>query len=440
MVRSAAAEELIPDWTGVEHAPFNLIAPSGITNPVLTANDVTDVSAGFVADPFLFYENDQWHMFFEVFNLTSSHGDIGLASSSDGFHWNYERIVLSENYHLSYPFILKYDGKYYMIPESFGQKSVKLYEAVNFPYDWRHFSTLVSGKDFADPTVFYYDNTWWMFVSNPASSNCYLYYSEQLTNGWTEHPKSPIVRNDKSKARPGGRSFVFDNGRIIRIAQKCDIVYGELVRAFEVDVLSRTDYREHEVSESPILTQSWNNTDMHQFDPWWNGDHWLCAVDAKGGGYSWSIGLYVAPRTFTVVNSPSGYMPAKLQVGNRYYLDRVYTLTSIPPGLALGGEEWIMTRNGDKGNTSDSFLEFTIEQDCIVYVAYDRRATFLPSWLANKFVQTSLSISVADAAMDRFGVFKKSFSAGTVSLGGNLSSGAAGAGSNYVVIVQPYSQ
>ena len=57
MVRSAAAEELIPDWTGVEHAPFNLIAPSGITNPVLTANDVTDVSAGFVADPFLFYEN-----------------------------------------------------------------------------------------------------------------------------------------------------------------------------------------------------------------------------------------------------------------------------------------------------------------------------------------------------------------------------------------------
>ena len=62
-VQSALAQELIPDWSSIEYAPFNLITPSGIVNPVLTADDVTDVTARFVADPFLFYENAHWYMF-----------------------------------------------------------------------------------------------------------------------------------------------------------------------------------------------------------------------------------------------------------------------------------------------------------------------------------------------------------------------------------------
>ena len=123
-----------------------------------------------------------------------------------------------------------------------------------------------------------------------------------MTSGWVEHPLSPIVSNDSSKARPGGRSIVFENGRIIRFAQKTDVTYGEQVRAFEVDVLSKTDYAEHEIPESPILEASgtgWNRTGMHHLDPWWNGNHWLSVVDGKSGGdESWSIGLKVSyPET-----------------------------------------------------------------------------------------------------------------------------------------------
>ena len=39
-----------------------------IKNPILTCEDVTDVNASYVADPFLFIQgpNDPWYLFFEV--------------------------------------------------------------------------------------------------------------------------------------------------------------------------------------------------------------------------------------------------------------------------------------------------------------------------------------------------------------------------------------
>ena len=293
-VLSAFPEEVVPDWTTVESNPFNLIEPTDVTNPVLTNSDVTDVDASFVADPFVFHENGSWYMFFEV--MKPVHADIGLATSSDGLHWTYEQIVLSDGIHHSYPLVMKYEGRYFMIPESYQAQEVRIYEATNFPYGWTQVSTILSGRSFVDPSVFRYNNKWWMFVSDSNNNgDCYLYYSDDLLGGWVEHPMSPIVNNDVSKARPGGRSFVFDHGRIIRVAQKNDIIYGQGVRAFEVDILDETQYAEHEIPESPILYRSgngWNEDGMHQFDPWWTGNYWLCAVDGRNGG-TWSIGIYI---------------------------------------------------------------------------------------------------------------------------------------------------
>ena len=136
----------IPDWNLVDNSPFDLISPPGVTNPVIKASDVTDVSAQFVADPFLFHENNQWHMFFEVLNTGTNRGEIGVAASHDGLTWTYDRIVLAEKFHLSYPFVFKYQDQYYMMPETYQISEVRLYKAYNFPYDWRYATTLVKGR------------------------------------------------------------------------------------------------------------------------------------------------------------------------------------------------------------------------------------------------------------------------------------------------------
>lgn len=124
----------IPDWTDIPYGPFNLIDPPGITNPVLTAGDVTDRDAEFVADPFMFHEDGPWYMFFEVFDRAALRGDISLASSLDGLHWTYDRIVLDESFHVSYPYVFKAGNRYYMIPETNELDEVRIYKAKNFPY------------------------------------------------------------------------------------------------------------------------------------------------------------------------------------------------------------------------------------------------------------------------------------------------------------------
>ena len=73
---------MIPDWGSITYEPFNVSVPPGVINPVLTASDVTDKTASFVADPFMFYEDGNWFMFFEVEDYVSA--DIGLAKSNDG--------------------------------------------------------------------------------------------------------------------------------------------------------------------------------------------------------------------------------------------------------------------------------------------------------------------------------------------------------------------
>ncbi|MBV6518232.1 MAG: hypothetical protein DCC43_07945 [Candidatus Brocadia sp.] len=301
----SAQEEMIPDWTNVVYSPFHLVPPTTVTNPVQKGSDVTEYPADMVADTFLFYENNTWYMFNET--LGSGHnGDLAVSLSSDGLHWTYQQIVLNEPFHLSYPQVFKFGGTYYMIPETSAVNEMRLYRATNFPSAWTREATLLSGSAFVDSSIFRHNGKWWIFTGNATISNCYLYYSDNLTSGWIQHPMSPIVTGDSNKTRPAGRAFVYDNNRIIRTAQN-----GEFVRVFEVDTLTTTQYAEHEIPESPILNKSgsgWNATGMHHFDPWWTGNHWLCSVDGRSGDFhSWSAGIYLSPHPSSpdgIINSP----------------------------------------------------------------------------------------------------------------------------------------
>lgn len=293
--------ELVPDWSNVTYSPYNL-STGDIGNPVMTASKVTDrENVSSVYDPRLFYENGTWYMFFTVSSAVGE--DIGLANSTDGINWNYSGIVLDEPFHVASPTVFKWEGNYYMVPETYTIKSVRLYTATNFPYNWSYSTTLISGGAFVESSVFRYNDTWWMFVGGAANRNCTIYYSSNLTelSSWKEHPMGPIVDNNLTMARPAGRTIVFNGTKIVRWATKCDVVFGETVRAFEVDTLTNTSYAEHEVSESPILTKSgsgWNRDGMHNVDPWWTGDRWLVAVDGVSSGVT--VDGRPRPRSFTV--------------------------------------------------------------------------------------------------------------------------------------------
>lgn len=262
-------------------------------NPVLTASDVTDVDARFVADPFMIFVDGRGYMFFEVMNSQTDQGDLGLAVSEDGEHWDYRQIVLDEPFHLSYPYVFEWEGEIYLLPETSEASSVRLYRAREFPTSWVFVGNLMAGYHL-DPSVFRYAGKWWMFSTTTATYDVTrLYFSESLTGNWEEHPQSPIVWRDATKARPAGRVLV-DNDRIIRFSQNDKYCYGASVRAFEVLTLSDTQYREREITESPVLQagdRGWNAMGMHHVDVQQFGDRsWIAAVDGWRTGVS--VGLY----------------------------------------------------------------------------------------------------------------------------------------------------
>ncbi|PHS04706.1 MAG: hypothetical protein COA88_13320 [Kordia sp.] len=102
----------------------------------ITKDDVTDIPALFVADPFMIHDEKKWYLFMGILNSETELGEIGLVTSTNGTTWEYQQVVLKEDYHLSYPFIFKHDDEFYMIPETLDTQAVHLYKASNFPYDW----------------------------------------------------------------------------------------------------------------------------------------------------------------------------------------------------------------------------------------------------------------------------------------------------------------
>ncbi|MFQ3633646.1 hypothetical protein [Roseiflexus sp.] len=256
----------------------------GVHNPVLSATHVCDVPALFVADPCVVRTETQWWLFFEVLHATLRRGQIGVAMSRDGRTWEYCQIVLEEPFHLSYPLVFRWNGEYYMTPETASQRQVRLYRAVDFPLRWEYAVTLLEGDHYLDPTPFFYRDHWWMFVGTNIKHNdtLRLYHANTPLGPWREHPCSPIVEGDVYTARPAGRVW-HTGGRLLRFAQDCSRNYGRRVLAFEITDLTPDRYAERPYSQQALLEpgmSGWNTQGMHTIDLHDDGKGgWLAYVD-----------------------------------------------------------------------------------------------------------------------------------------------------------------
>ncbi len=265
------------------YSPFDLSAAKDVSNPVLTGKDIDDIDAVFVADPFMAFKNGKYYMYFEVLNRESDHGDIGYATSLDGKKWEYKNIIIDEAFHLSYPHVFQWGDDDYLIPESAQDLSVRLYKAISFPDKWEYVDTLLSGYRYIDPSIFRYNDIWWMFVTTSDSDVLNLYYSNNLLGKWEPHSMNPIVKFDKNIARSGGRVIIHNN-RPYRLTQDDYPSYGIQVFAFEITELTEKSYVEKIVSDKPLVNKTgigWNATGMHHIDLHKIGDKWMGVVDGK---------------------------------------------------------------------------------------------------------------------------------------------------------------
>ncbi len=255
---------------------FLAVEPSSVvTNPVLSRRDVTDTVAAFVADPFMVKIEDDWLMFFEVFNQKRRLGELAFARSQDGYHWHYQQIILTEDFHLSYPYVFEFESNWYMIPESCEANSIRLYRAKKFPETWEFVKEILVGSRFVDASILHFNDLWWLFVgveptAGSACSLMKLYYADRPLGEWVEHPMSPIVSDSLEISRPAGRMRQIGD-LPIRFTQDCTKTYGHNVTAIQIESLTKSDYAETKMQPDgsylfELGTMSCNSIGMHHID------------------------------------------------------------------------------------------------------------------------------------------------------------------------------
>ena len=166
----------------------------------------------------------------------------------------------------------------------------------------------------------------------------------------------------------------------------------------------------------------------------WMAYAWREAI-APGGPVPFILnGICVRKNTAACVD-PAPYKQNLRSLGDPYYLDRAYTLTSIPESLRDG--VWLLPENDDKTISREDYLEFRVDRDVDVYIAFTPTATSLPTWMT-PFTPTGETLGVT-AGTPTLALYSRFYAAGsTITLGGNVAAGISGGGNNnYITIVVP---
>ena len=284
-----------------------------VDNPVFTADDIDEERLGellFVADPFMFVEENEWHMFIEA--VESGHGGRIVHAQSDdqGVSWEYTGIVLEEDWHLSFSLPFKWDGDYYMtVQANPSSRPPRLYKANSFPDEWfpvldGYYDQTEYGHGINDHAIFRWNDMWWD-IAGDANEDTYLYYSDTLeTSDWQPHEANPVVEGRPFASRPGGRPIVLED-RIFIPYQQTDGLYGESIQGFWITALTEETYEDEHAGTVLEGTErytdddepAWNSLRMHHYEPWYLGEDegWRAVVDGdkfETPGANWSIGMY----------------------------------------------------------------------------------------------------------------------------------------------------
>ena len=106
------------------------------------------------ADPLL-YEDDngkRW-LFCEAFNMAENRGDIAVAEFDENDHLLPPRVVLKENFHLSFPTVFDWRGEVWMLPETSADHSLTLYRCTQFPDKWEKVQAFSVGRELCDSII-----------------------------------------------------------------------------------------------------------------------------------------------------------------------------------------------------------------------------------------------------------------------------------------------
>lgn len=241
------------------------------------------------ADPFLFVHNDRLFLFYEQKKLYHN-GVLMMTSTMDLTDWTEPVMVLKEEFHLSYPWVFADNGHIYMIPETCGDGSIRLYEAADDSLTYFRFVKQLITQNpidgltmsFADTSVYKKKGIYYLHTSIGINhvNQLRLYFADNLFGPYTEHKDSPVSISLKY-GRDAGCLFQYD-GMLFRPAQDCELRYGDNVHLMKIEVLDSEIYRETLYKDNVLDTRlDFYKEGGHQFNIVEFKGYHILATDAK---------------------------------------------------------------------------------------------------------------------------------------------------------------
>ena len=210
-------------------------------------NDVADPGFRFYADPFPYTFGGKTFVFVEQFDHREGKGIIAAIPFDEKGQTGPAIPVLSEPWHLSYPFLFEYRGEMWMVPESSQAKKISLYRADPFPSRWTLEVDVVTDIDAHDASLVQFAGKWWIFATvrnelGGAMDSLSIFFADELFGPWSVHPLNPVLV-DAGAARQAGQ-FVQRGGQLWRPVQDCRGGYGRALGLAEVRSLSDREFNQ----------------------------------------------------------------------------------------------------------------------------------------------------------------------------------------------------
>ena len=209
------------------------------------------------ADPFLIEQQGELHCLVEEYRYPKARGHLTCLTLDAALRvTRRQRLQLPLSCHLSYPHVFRHQGRLLLIPESHQNRAIDLFEAVDFPGQWRLKRRLLYGLDAADSTLLEHAGRVWLFTSVAGEDGGHrhleIWHSDDLFSGsFTPHPIN-AERRFRQDAHGTGRCagpFIRQDGLLLRPMQHSRTHYGEGHQLMEIVELTAESFVERPFSE-----------------------------------------------------------------------------------------------------------------------------------------------------------------------------------------------
>lgn len=184
----------------------------------------------WAADPFVFFIDQKYYIFAELYNRLTFHGEIMFCTIDSNGNVSRWKKALKTKCHLSFPYVYRGGNDIYMMPESSKGESIDIYKAIVFPHKWIKIETIMNGVRYADSI--FLDDKHILTYDNDSKCRKYIFL-EQKNNSW----KIMSVNQDSEVIfRPAGKAFLVESKMYLPLQNSSNGEYGGAVHFVEFNV------------------------------------------------------------------------------------------------------------------------------------------------------------------------------------------------------------